>query len=237
LQDTAKWETTLKPYVLDVVRSFRRDARILAWDVVNEPDNDNANSYGKNSLKLEPVHKQELGVELVKAAFGWTRAALPTQPVTAAPWYGDWSDVAKMTDMNQFLFTHSDVITFHNYDGPEEFAKRVGFLKTLGRPLICTEYMARVTGSTFQNILPIAKKENVGMMNWGFVSGKSQTIYPWDSWQKPYDAEPPVWFHDIFRPTGASYRDEETAFIKSLTRKPSKAKLPARRKAAVTAGE
>lgn len=230
LQDTTKWETTLKPYVLDVVRSFRRDARILAWDVVNEPDNDNANSYGKNNLKLEPSNKQQLGVALVKAAFGWTREALPTQPVTAAPWYGDWSDLSKMTDMNRFLFTHSDVVTFHNYDGPEEFAKRVGFLKNLGRPLICTEYMARVTGSTFQNILPIAKKETIGMMNWGFVSGKSQTIYPWDSWQKPYDAEPPVWFHDIFRPTGASYRDEETVFIKSLTRKPSKAKLPARRK-------
>ncbi len=236
LADKSKWDTVLKPYVLDVVSSFRNDARILSWDVVNEPDNDNANSYGKNGkLKQELAEKQQLGVDLVKAAFGWTREAKPTQPVTSAPWYGDWSSVEAMTDMNRFLFTNSDVITFHNYDNAAEFEKRVGYLKKLGRPLICTEYMARVTGSTFQNILPIAKRENVGMMNWGFVSGKSQTIYPWDSWQKPYDGEPPVWFHDIFRPSGAPYREEETAFIKSLTKKQPKA-APMKRKA-VTAGE
>lgn len=230
LQDTAKWDAVLKPYVVDVVKTFRNDDRILAWDVVNEPDNDNGNSYGKNSLKLEPDAKSELGIALVKAAFGWTREALPTQPVTSAPWYGDWSTVEAMTDMNRFLFTNSDIITFHNYDGPEEFAKRVGFLKKLGRPMLCTEYMARVTGSTFQNILPIAKKEKVGAMNWGFVSGKSQTIYPWDSWQKPYDAEPPVWFHDIFQPTGAAYRDEEVALIRSLTSKKTLAPMIRRRK-------
>jgi hypothetical protein len=217
LTDEAKWETLLKPYVTDVVRSFRTDNRILAWDVVNEPDNDNANSYGRNNLKLEPANKAELGTKLVKAAFGWTRAAKPTQPVTAAPWYGDWSSPEKMNDMNRFLFTNSDVITFHNYDKPEEFEKRVGWLKQFGRPMICTEYMARVTGSTFQNILPIAQKDRVGMMNWGFVSGKSQTIYPWDSWQKPYTAEPPVWFHDVFRPDGTPYRAEEAEAIKKAT--------------------
>ncbi len=235
LGDKSKWDTVLKPYVLDVVGSFRNDARILAWDVVNEPDNDNGNSYGKNNLKQELSNKSEMGVELVKAGFGWVREAKPTQPVTAAPWLGDWSSLEAMSDMNRFLFTHSDIITFHNYDAPAEFEKRVGFLKKLGRPAICTEYMARVTGSTFQNILPIAKREKVGAMNWGFVSGKSQTIYPWDSWQKPYAAEPPVWFHDIFRPSGAAYLPEETAFIKSLTRKSAKV-LPVRRKA-VMAGE
>lgn len=34
-------------------------------------------------------------------------------------------------------------------------------------------------------------------LNWGFVAGKSQTIYPWDSWKKTYTAEPELSFHDI----------------------------------------
>lgn len=217
LQDDSKWPL-LRAYVQDVVGAFRNDKRILAWDVVNEPDNDNANSYGKNNLKLEPANKKELGVKLVKAAFVWTREAKPTQPVTAGPWNGDWSAIDKMNDLNRFLVENSDIITYHNYDNAAEFEKRTKQLQQFGRPLICTEYMARVTGSTFQNILPVARKYKVGSINWGFVSGKSQTIFPWDSWQKPYKGEPSVWFHDIFRTDGKPYRPEETEFIKGVTK-------------------
>ncbi|WP_128545949.1 endo-1,4-beta-xylanase [Larkinella soli] len=221
LSDKTKWGE-LRNYVKDVVGSFRNDKRILAWDIVNEPDNDNANSYGKNhTIKTELPNKAELGVELVKQAFGWAREAKPSQPITSAPWYGDWSSEEKMNEMNRFLFTQSDIITFHNYGPPADFQTRVTQLKKYNRPMICTEYMARPAGSTFQGSLPIAKAEKVGMMNWGFVSGKSNTIYPWDSWQKKYTAEPPVWFHDIFRANGRPYRPAETIFIKQMTGKTS----------------
>jgi hypothetical protein len=216
LENHEKWGL-LQAYVKDIVSSFRNDQRILAWDVVNEPDNDNANSYGKNNLKQEPADKRALGVKLTKEAFTWVRAAKPSQPVTAGPWNGDWSSLEKMNELNRFLIENSDIVTFHNYDNAAEFEKRVKLLQQFGRPLLCTEYMARVTGSTFQNILPVAKEHRVAAINWGFVSGKSQTIYPWDSWQKPYASEPPVWFHDIFRTNGDAYRPEETAFIKSQT--------------------
>ncbi len=53
----------------------------------------------------------------------------------------------------------------------------------------------------------------------GFVSGKTQTIYPWDSWKKAYTAEPPVWFHDIFRPDGTPYIQKEVEYIRSVTGK------------------
>jgi hypothetical protein len=59
--------------------------------------------------------------------------------------------------------------------------------------------------------------QKVGAYNWGFVSGKTQTIYPWDSWTKTYTAEPPLWFHDIFRADGTPYDAKEVAFIKSVT--------------------
>src|SRR5690606_33526294 len=101
-------------------------------------------------------------------------------------------------------------------DNPEEFEKRVNWLKPLGRPLICTEYMARGNKSTFESTLPIAKKYRVAAYNWGLVDGKSQTIYPWDSWKKKYTGEPELWFHDIFRKDGTPYKASETEFIKKI---------------------
>jgi hypothetical protein len=77
--------------------------------------------------------------------------------------------------------------------------------------------MARPRGSTFQAILPLLKREHVGAYNWGFVSGKSQTIYPWDSWDKTYTGPPPVWFHDIFHTDGTPYDPGETDLIKRLS--------------------
>lgn len=217
LENPKKW-AQLRTYTVAVVSHFKDDKRILAWDVVNEPDNDNANSYGKNNLKQEPANKRELGEKLVREAFGWVREAKPSQPVTAAPWNGDWSSIGKMNPMNRFLIENSDIISFHNYGNIQDFETRIKQLQQFGRPLLCSEYMARVTGSTFQNILPIMKRERIAAYNWGFVAGKSQTIYPWDSWQKPYASEPPVWFHDIFRPNGEPYRREETEFIKQVTK-------------------
>jgi hypothetical protein len=77
--------------------------------------------------------------------------------------------------------------------------------------------MARPRGSTFDPILGYFKQEKVGAYNWGFVSGKSQTIYPWDSWEKQYTAEPELWFHDIFRTDGTPYMTTETEYIKQQT--------------------
>ena len=114
----------------------------------------------------------------------------------------------------------SDVVSFHNYDGPDEFEKRVKWLTRYNRPLLCTEYMARGHGSTFQGTMPIAKKYKVAAINWGLVAGKTQTYLPWDSWQHPYtDREPAIWFHEVFRTDGTPYRVDETEFIRRMTGK------------------
>ena len=60
--------------------------------------------------------------------------------------------------VTQIQLEQSDVISFHNYDWPEEFERRVEVLERYGRPILCTEYMARGAGSTFDGILPIAKQ-------------------------------------------------------------------------------
>ena len=38
-----------------------------------------------------------------------------------------------------------------------------------------------------------------------------------NAWQKPYDDEPPVWFHDIFREDGTVYRQAEVDYIRNVT--------------------
>ncbi len=130
------------------------------------------------------------------------------------------------------MFEESDIITFHMYAPLAETRRRVEQLKRYGRPILCTEYMARPIGSTFEAVLPYFKAEGVGAHNWGFVAGKTQTIYPWDSWQKQYTGEPPLWFHDIFRQDGSVYREEEVRLIRGLTGKLRQSAIPSRRSSA-----
>jgi hypothetical protein len=213
LQDESQYPR-LKQYVQGVIGAFANDDRVLAWDVWNEPNNTNASSYGK----LEPKNKEQLVANLLPQVFAWAREVKPTQPLTSGVWDGDWSPSAKLTDIQKIQLNHSDVISFHNYGWPEDFEQRVQWLQSYGRPLLCTEYMARGNGSTFDTILPIARRYRVAAINWGLVQGKSQTHLPWDSWQKPYVIEPPtIWFHEVFYPDGKPYREQEVKLIKELT--------------------
>jgi hypothetical protein len=220
LQNPAEYPR-LQAYVKGVVGAFARDQRVLAWDIWNEPDNENPGSYNE----LEPKNKVELVLALLPQAFAWARETQPEQPLTSAVWKGDWSTPEKMTPMDRLQIDLSDVITFHNYDSPTELEKRVNWLKRYNRPIICSEYMARGNGSYFFGSLLIGKAHNVGMINWGLVQGKTQTHLPWDSWQHPYvDREPTVWFHEVFRNDGQPYLPEEVEFIKRMTGVSAKAK-------------
>ena len=212
LKDTTQYPR-LKKYVVDIVTSFSKDTRILGWDVWNEPDNTNNSSYGR----FEPYNKVELVHNLLKKVFVWTRLANPSQPITSGVWAGNWASDDSLRSIEKTMIEQSDIISFHNYDSGSEFEKRVKWLQRYDRPIICTEYMSRGNGSTFEGSMPVAKKYKVGAINWGLVSGKSQTIFPWDSWQKKYTAEPELWFHDIFRADGTAYKKSETDFIRELT--------------------
>jgi hypothetical protein len=217
LKDPAQYPR-LKAYVQGVVGAFASDKRILAWDIWNEPDNTNEGSYSSQ----EPKNKVELVLGLLPRAFGWAREVGASQPLTSGVWTGDWSSPAKLEEMAKIQLALSDVISFHSYEKPDIFEQRVMSLEQYGRPILCTEYMARGNGSTFQGTLPIAKKYHVAAINWGLVAGKTQTYLPWDSWKKPYiDREPPVWFHEIFRYDGKPYSPEEATFIRSIISAPA----------------
>jgi hypothetical protein len=206
----------LEAYVKGVVRAFAKDDRVLGWDVWNEPDNGNGGSYAAG----EAPDKVQRVLFLLPQVFRWAREAGATQPLTSGVWKrGEWAAFEKLSPMEKIQVENSDVISFHSYEKSDEFERRVKGLETYHRPIICTEYMARGNGSTFEGTLPIAKREHVGAINWGLVAGKTQTYLPWDSWEHPYtDREPAIWFHEIFRTDGQPYRKEETELLRQMTK-------------------
>ncbi len=208
----------LQSYVQGVVGSFKNDERVLLWDIFNEPDNTNISSYKDD---VYGVQKAELSMQLLKKTINWVRQLNPKQPLTAAPWKDDWSDSTRISPLDNYMFTHSDVISFHCYEKKNDLEKRIKTLQQFNRPVLCTEYMARHFGSTFQDVLPVLKKYQVGACNWGLVAGKTQTNCPWDSWETPCETEPELWFHDIFRSSGEPYDCVEVEFIKNMIKEKS----------------
>ncbi len=209
----------LKAYVQGVVGAFAKDDRILGWDIWNEPGSDQTSNYPKTELKND--EKVARVAILLPQAFEWAREMNPTQPLTSGVYEVDTKvDPEKQNELERIQLRESDVITFHNYSWPESFKTEIEWLRQLHRPVLCTEYMARSVGSTFDTILPIAKQERVAAINWGLVAGKTQTYYPWESWQHPYvHNQPPVWFHEVFRQDGTPYRQAEVDLIERMTGK------------------
>ncbi|MBO0359958.1 cellulase family glycosylhydrolase [Hymenobacter sp. BT186] len=187
----------LKPYVQDVLTSFKTDKRILLWDLFNEPGNS-----GKLATSLP----------LLRNVFSWARAVNPDQPLSVGLWAWDFQA------LNGFQARNSDIITYHNYEDAPMHQRVIELLETHGRPLICTEYMARTRNSRFSNIMPLLKKQNVGAINWGLVDGKTNTKYAWDT-PLADGSEPIEWFHEVFQKDGAPYRQDETNLIKKLNGK------------------
>ncbi len=205
-------EPQLQAYVTGIVGAFAKDDRILGWDIWNEPDNRGRDRYEDVATKVQRVD------ELLPKAFAWARSVHPIQPLTSGVWVGNWSDPAQESATTKIQLDESDVITFHNYGWPEDFEARIKQLQATGRPIICTEYMARGAGSTFDGVLPVAKQYHVGAINWGLVAGKTQTYYPWDSWERPYvEMQPTIWFHEVFKQDDTPYRQREVDLLRQLT--------------------
>jgi hypothetical protein len=216
LESSAKQEQ-LKPYVTGLLTRYKDDPRVLAWDLFNEPDNPNRQAYGRDGEKIEldEADKTKFAAQLLEKTFAWSREVHPSQPVTSGVWLGDY--LSHPTALQRLQLEQSDIITFHNYGRADELRTCIIGLQKLGRPVLCTEYMARGNHSTFRDNLPVLKEFSVAAWNWGLVSGKSNTIYPWDSWVKPYTHEPKIWFHDVFHPDGTPFSVAEVQLIRNLS--------------------
>jgi hypothetical protein len=216
LQDPSQYGR-LEAYVKGVVGAFASDDRILGWDLWNEPDN-LARQYPG-----QPKDKAELVAKLLPQVFAWARSVDPSQPLTSGLWGKgpDWSQGQPHNPVQTIQLNWSDVISFHDYGWPESMEARIEQLETYHRPILCSEFMARGAGSTFDGSLPVGWRHNVGMMNWGFVKGREQTWLPWDSWEHPYvHTNPAVWFHDLLHEDGTPYRQAEVDLIHRLATTP-----------------
>jgi hypothetical protein len=201
----------LEAYVKGVVGAFGTDERVLGWDLYNEVTNvflplQDIAADQRAAAFAEAVKRRTETVsahlELLDRTFEWARAARPQQPLTVGMFLPD-------RELNSHLVSMSDVISFHTYDDVERSATLIGKLKKHGRPLLCTEYLARTQGCTFSSHLPLFKRERVGCFNWGLVNGKTQTHIAWTGGDEP-------WFHDIFHRDGTPYDPAETRLIRDL---------------------
>lgn len=188
--DPSVWPR-LQQYVQDMMRTFGQDRRIVAWDLYNEPGN---SGMGSRSLPL------------VEAAFRWARESRPAQPLTV----GAWADFDG--EMSRQFSALSDVISFHAYDEPDGVRTKINLCAKFDRPVLCTEWLRRQTGNTFEQLLPLFDEHHVACYHWGLVAGRTQTYYPWGS--PPGAPEPAQWQHDVFRQDGSPFNVAERDFIR-----------------------
>ena len=204
--DPSQWGR-LEEYVKDILNEFRHDERILLWDLYNEPGNGKCGDHvTKTGLR------GSASMPLLKAVFQWAREADPDQPLTV----GIWNVSEDFDELNRFMAEQSDILSFHAYSKPEALEERINLLRLIanGRPMLCSEYMARTAGSTFAECTPILKQHNVIAINWGLVEGKTNTIFPW-GWNESKGI-PNHFFHDVFHTDGTLLQPEEAEVFRKL---------------------
>lgn len=224
----------LKGYIQETLSHFKDDERILMWELYNEPgrgSGENGNMAGQNGGKSSMGDKSR---HLVYDSWGWAREINPSQPITS----NSAGSVGKAnTQINR---VNSDIHSIHSYSNAENLRKIILDYKSDGRPVVVTEWLARTNKSEVATCLPVMKELNVGAVNWGFVSGKTGTVWPWSSRNingkrlnvaelraegktvspKGPFPEPEVWFHDLFRLDGTPYDPKEIKVFKKLTKQP-----------------
>ena len=206
VNDPSQW-TRLKDYVQGILERFKNDERVVVWDLYNEAGNGTSGDHSDSKER-----QGERSLPLLRSVFEWSRSVKGVwQPLTV----GVWNFSPAFEGLNGFSLENSDLITFHDYRPPQPLVNRIKELLEHRRPMICTEYMARGSGSSFEHCLPLLKKYDVGAINWGLVSGKSQTIYPW-GWSKEM-GEPDILFHDVFNRDGTFLYPPEEQAIRKLT--------------------
>ena len=192
IADNSEKEQSLCDYVTDIIGAFKDNKNIVIWDMYNEPGN---NGRGPECAPL------------LEKAFKWAREIKPSQPLTAGVWEFKEYDL-KFAEM-------SDIISYHDYSPLENSKEKINLLKKYNRPIICTEWLHRQGGNTFESHLPLFTEEIAGAYNWGLIAGKTQTNLHWSTMSGEPDASPDIWQHDLYYPDGQPYSESEIEFIRN----------------------
>lgn len=139
----------LRTYVETFIGPFRGDARVIAWEIYNEPS-------------AEPPT-----IALMQDAFEWARQLGPTQPLTAC-WAGTFlSDV-----VNVHLYTSPQ-------KQRAEVDRILESALSLGKPVLVTEFLGRPGRGTLAETLPLLADHDLGWYFWELMIGKTQVHLPW----------------------------------------------------------
>ncbi len=175
-------------FVSGIIRRYGHDRRVAFWDLYNEP--------------------WEANRELLDMTFALARAENPVQPLTSC-----WR-----------AHEISDITSFHCYEQPGKlpatqpgnihyrtFEDELALAASTGRPMLCTECVARTFGNELKSFLPYYSRANIGFYIWGLCAGSAQYHVPWH-W--PAGApEPRRWFQCLLYPDGTPFDPEEMHLI------------------------
>ena len=208
LRDPARWPA-LRPYVDSVIGRFGSDPRVVAWDLFNEPDSPNLAYF-----RREIGHKSPLVARLLDQVFDWAAAIDPDQPLTAGVYLRTNRHPERATQVSRVSLERSDIVTFHSYQSRVGLESTIRHLRSFGRPLVCTEWLARPRSPVA--LLDVFAANDVGAYCWGLVDGRSQTKYSWASWIRRDSATSP-WFHELLHPDGVPFDTTEATTFRRVT--------------------
>ena len=197
IADDPSMEPALAAYVHEIIGTYATDSRIVFWDLYNEP--------GASA-------REDGCIPLLENTFRWAREVSPSQPLTACLWRFDFAAY------EQLALALSDVISYHDYKNLAESEQIAQTLAQHNRPMICSEWLHRPQGNTFETHLPLFKRMKIASFHWGLVLGKTQTNLSWETMTGTPDANPDLWQHDVFHPNLRPYRPEEMAFLREITK-------------------
>ena len=215
LGDDSKWGY-LRDYVFGTVSKFADNKRVIAWNVFNEPGNVSSTHVPGQKAMSNDEHVNYLinTKKLMEKSFKWAREANPSQPITAPIWTDD-PFISKM--FSGAIENNCDVMSYHCYENIVKHYNIINRLKKHGRPIMCTEWLARHSGSTFNPALQFLKANKIASFSFGLKKGRIQThlAWPWflNSQLKGVNE---IWLHDIFDENDNPYCPEECAYIKRI---------------------
>lgn len=192
VKDRSRWPD-LERYVKDVVGTFKRDGRVLYWDLYNTAGN---------------AGMWEETLPLMDQAFNWARSVEPAHPLAVAAWREFGSAMASRK------LERSDLITFHSFDNVESIEARLLALRRYNRPVICSDWLMRQVGNDFEKVLPLFAAYRIGWFNRGLVAGKTQMQIQQAQFRS--DADPDLWQQDVLRDDGTPYREREIELIQGF---------------------
>ena len=224
----------LRGYIQGTMKRFKNDDRVLFWELYNEPGRGSGGGGDMTATINTKTVMGDKSSKLVYQSWVWAREVSPSQPVSSCT-------AGSVGEMNIAVNrANSDIHSIHCYLPAPQLRSRILEYRKDGRPVLVTEWLARTKGSTVAECLPVMKELGAGAINWGFVSGKSGTIWPWSSHTGPDGKslsvkakreagevvkpgepfpEPVLWFHDLYRMDGTPFDPKEIEVFKRLTGK------------------